>query len=108
MNTFWNAPNARRYQSLIRENVNHVGKSAGFEAIEDFFFTYAMGYTTLSHDNIDVLMSINDDVLVIIEWAKSKNDDGTINKEIRQEYRLSDYKLIQELAHHFESKHTHQ
>lgn len=102
--TFWEAPNARRYERLIRENVVHVGKRDGFKAIEDFIFTHAVGYTTLSHDNIDVLLSVQDDKFVVIEWAKHLDDNGLVQKEIRLEYTLSDYPLVRELAEHLESK----
>jgi hypothetical protein len=103
--TFWEAPTAARYERLIRDNVVHVGKSAGFKAIQDFLFTYAGGYTTLSHDNIDVLLSCQDNKLVIIEWPKHATN-GIVNKEQRLEYTLSDYPLVRELAKHLESKLT--
>ena len=103
--TFWEAPNARRYESLVRENVQHVGKVNGFAAIDDFFFTYAGGYTTLSHDNIDVLLSVQDDKLIIIEWSKHSNSDGTIDNEIKQVYTLSNYPLVKDLAIYLENKH---
>lgn len=102
MNTFWTNPTARRYERLIRENVQHVGKKEGFKAIEDFFFTHSAGYTTLSHDNIDVLLSVRDNKLVIIEWSKHST---IVDRERRQEYTLSSYPLVQELAIHFETLH---
>lgn len=104
--TFWQAPNARRYERLVRENVVHVGKVAGFLAIDEFFFTHAQGYTTLSHDNIDVLFNVRDDIFVIIEWPKHSNQDGTINNEIKQVYKLSDYPLVRDLAQFLEKKHS--
>ncbi len=100
--TFWEVPTAGRYERLVRENVVHVGKEEGFKAIEDFFFAYAAGYTTLSHDNIDVLLSVQDNKLVIIEWSKHK---PIIDSERRQEYSLNDYPLVMELALYFESLH---
>lgn len=103
--TFWESPNARRYERLVRENVVHVGKQEGFKAIDDFFFTYAAGYTTLSHDNIDVLFSVYDDLFIIIEWPKHANNDGTVNNEVKQVYTLSDYPLILDLAIYLENKH---
>jgi len=103
--TFWQAPNARRYERLVRENVMHVGKVNGFKAIDDFFYTYAAGYTTLSHDNIDVLFSVRDNMFIIIEWPKHSNSDGTIDNEIKQVYTLSDYPLVQDLAIYLENKH---
>ena len=103
--TFWEAPNARRYERLVRENVVHVGKVNGFEAIDDFFYTYAGGYTTLSHDNIDVLFSVTDNKFVIIEWPKHANKYGVVDQEIRLEYTLSDYPLVQDLAIYLEDKH---
>ena len=103
--TFWSAPNARRYESLVRQNIMHVGKVNGFKAIDDFFFTYTAGYTTLSHDNIDVLLSVQDDKLVIIEWPKHSNNDGIVDQEIRLEYKLSDYPLVKDLAIYLENKH---
>lgn len=102
MNTFWTHPTARRYEKLVRSNIIHVGKKEGFKAIEDFFFTYSAGYTTLSHDNIDVLLSIRDNKLVIIEWSKHT---PVIDREDRKEYKLDDYSLLLELALHFESLH---
>ena len=102
MNTFWTHPTARRYEQLVRSNIIHVGKVNGFKAIEDFFFAYAAGYTTLSHDNIDVLLSSRDNKLVIIEWSKHT---PVIDSERRQEYKLDDYPLVMELALHFESLH---
>ena len=103
--TFWQSPNARRYERLVHENVRHVGKVNGFRAIDDFFFTYTAGYTTLSHDNIDVLLSVQDDKLVIIEWPKHSNSDGTIDNEIKQVYTLSNYPLVKDLALFLEHKH---
>lgn len=103
--TFWQAPNARRYERLVRENVLHVGKVNGFKAIDDFFYTYASGYTTLSHDNIDVLFSVQDDKLVIIEWPKHSNKYGIVDQEIKLEYTLSDYPLVRDLAIYLENKH---
>ena len=103
--TFWEAPNARRYERLVRENVVHVGKVNGFKAIDDFFYTYAGGYTTLSHDNIDVLFSVTDNKLVIIEWPKHSNKYGLVDQEIKLEYTLSDYPLVRDLALYLENKH---
>lgn len=103
--TFWQAPNARRYERLVRENVMHVGKEEGFKAIDDFFFTYAQGYTTLTHDNIDVLFNVHDDIFVIIEWPKHANKYGLVDQEIRLEYKLSDYPLVKDLAIYLENKH---
>ena len=103
--TFWQAPNARRYERLVRENVVHVGKVNGFKAIDDFFFTYTAGYTTLTHDNIDVLFSVRDNMFIIIEWPKHSNNDGTVDNEIKQVYTLSDYPLVQDLAIYLENKH---
>ena len=103
--TFWQAPNARRYERLVHENVRHVGKVNGFKAIDDFFFTYAQGYTTLSHDNIDVLFNVQDDIFVIIEWPKHANKYGIVDQETRLEYKLSDYPLVKDLAIYLESKH---
>ena len=103
--TFWQAPNARRYERLVRENVMHVGKEEGFKAIDDFFYTYAAGYTTLSHDNIVVLFSVRDNMFIIIEWPKHSNNDGTVDNEIKQVYTLSDYPLVQDLAIYLENKH---
>ena len=104
--TFWQAPNARRYERLIRENIVHVGKVEGFRAIDDFFYTYAMGYTTLSHDNIDVMLSVQDNKLIIIDWPKHANKYGLVDQEIRLEYTLSDYPLIQDLALYLDDKHS--
>ena len=104
--TFWEQPTARRYESLVRENVMHVGKVNGFKAIDDFFFTYAQGYVTLSHDNIDVLFNVQDDIFVIIEWPKCTNKYGRVDQEIRLEYKLSDYPLIRDLAIYLENKHS--
>ena len=103
--TFWEAPNARRYERLVRENIVHVGKVNGFKAIDDFFFTYSQGYTTLTHDNIDVLLNVRDDIFVIIEWPKHSGKNGIVNQEIRLEYKLSDYPLVKDLAIYLEDKH---
>ena len=83
----------------------HVGKVNGFKAIDDFFFTYTAGYTTLSHDNIDVLFSVRDDIFLIIEWPKHANKYGLVDQEIRLEYKLSDYPLVKDLALYLENKH---
>jgi len=103
--TFWQAPNARRYERLVRENVTHVGKINGFKAIDDFFYCYAAGYTTLSHDNIDVLFNVSDDKFVIIEWPKHSNKYGIVDQEIKLEYKLSDYPLVRDLAVYLENTH---
>jgi len=107
MKSFWTHPNATRYERLIRDSVNHVGRTEAFQHIEEFYYTFASGYTTLSHDNIDVLMSCRDDVLCIIIWAKIHDYDGTIDTETKLVYTLSDYPIIQELAQHMEKIHTH-
>ena len=105
MKTFWTHPNATRYERLVRENVVHVGREEGFAAINDFYYAHNAGYIILSHDNIDVLFSIQDDKFVIIEWPKHSNSDGTIDNEVKQVYTLSDYPLILDLAVWLDKKH---
>lgn len=105
MKTFWTHPNATRYERLVRENVQHVGKQEGFCAIAQFLSFHVAGYTTLQHDNIDVLFNVKDDYFVIIEWPKHSNLDGMVDNEIRQVYSLSDYPLVKELAVYLENKH---
>jgi hypothetical protein len=102
--TFWQAPNAQRYDRLVRENIIHVGRTEGFKAIADFVYSNTAYYITLSHDNIDILLSLHDDMFIIVEWSKHLDDNGLVQKENRLNYTLSDWPLIEDLAKYLSTK----
>lgn len=105
--TFWQSPNARRYERLIRDSINHVGRQQAFNTIDTDFFSRIGGcFVTLEHQNLDVQMSIHDDILRIIEWSQAPDEKGLFQIMDKKQYVLSDYPCTKALAIHLFHTHT--
>lgn len=102
--TFWFQPTPDRLEKLLRDQIKEYGKEKTFKKSESYIFTYAGGYTTLEHDNINVLLSCTDNKLMIIEWPQTRNNYGTFNSEKKIIEDLDLYPLILELAQYLENK----
>lgn len=106
--TFWDQPTIRRYESLIRDSISHVGRRAAFCAILDFVESCNDGVVHIDHDNIHIELDIDRDLITITEYPKGKDLDGSIKDPDIHTGKLSNWYCIHDLAIAIENTYRYQ